>query len=272
MLASRTASSKGLPRSVRDRVCVTNTRPFCTAIPNRPMSACAMPGEAIPENSNSKGAGAGSEFRNTLLDSFRQIVPPEGSALITKTTGELNARAAIGAGPIWAVIGAAWAILNGTWAMIVGLNKAYGVKEERQWWKISIIAFGLTLSLAILGLIALAIMLYGSRFGTRIGHHLGFHAHPCFLARHSMDGDRNAPPLLFRIALPLRTQLKRSAVEMEYARRRCGNFVVGGFYPAPSSLFALQLFPNCLWRLRCSGYASALAISDERCHCYLRGD
>jgi len=64
-------------------------------------------------------AGAGSEFRNTLLDSFRQIVPPEGSALITKTTGELNARAAIGAGAIWAVIGAAWAILNGTWAMIV---------------------------------------------------------------------------------------------------------------------------------------------------------
>ena len=123
-------------------------------------------------------AGAGSEFRNTLLDSFRQIVPPEGSALITKTTGELNARAAIGAGAIWAVIGAAWAILNGTWAMIVGLNKAYAVKEERQWWKISIIAFGLTLSLAILGLIALAIMLYGSRFGTRIGHQLGFHAHP----------------------------------------------------------------------------------------------
>src|SRR5207245_10839230 len=71
----------------------------------------------------------GSEFRRTLLDSFQQILPPDGSALITKTTGELNARAAIGAGAIWAVLGAAWAILNGTWAMIVGLNKAYGVKE-----------------------------------------------------------------------------------------------------------------------------------------------
>ena len=94
------------------------------------------------------------------------------------TAGELNARAAIGAGAIWAVLGAAWAILNGTWAMIVGLNKAYGVKEQRRWWRILIIAFGLTISLAILGLIALGAMLYGSRFGTRIGHYLGLHAHP----------------------------------------------------------------------------------------------
>src|SRR5438876_11711416 len=51
-------------------------------------------------------------------------------------------------GAIWAVLVAAWAILNGTWAMMVGLNKAYGIKEERSWWRISIIAFGLTISLA----------------------------------------------------------------------------------------------------------------------------
>ena len=122
-------------------------------------------------------ASTGSEFRNTLLDSFQQIVPPDGSALITKTTEELNERAANGAGAIWAVLGAAWAILNGTWAMMVGLNKAYGIKEERPWWKISIIAFGLTISLAAMGLMALAAMLYGSRAGAIISHHLGLHAH-----------------------------------------------------------------------------------------------
>ena len=122
-------------------------------------------------------ASTGSEFRNALLDSFQQIFPPDGSALITKTTGELNERAAIGTGAIWAVLVAAWAILNGTWAMIVGLNKAYGIKEERPWWKISIIAFGLTISLATMGLMALAAMLYGSRAGAIISHHLGLHAH-----------------------------------------------------------------------------------------------
>src|SRR5438270_13586055 len=61
--------------------------------------------------------------------------------------------------------------------MIVGLNRAYGVKEERRWWRILIIAFGLTISLAVLGLIALAAMLYSGRLGTTISHHLGLHAH-----------------------------------------------------------------------------------------------
>jgi membrane protein len=121
-------------------------------------------------------ARTGSELRNMLLDSFQQIVPPGASALITKTTGELNARAVIGAGALWAAAGAAWATLNGTWAMMTGLNRAYEVEEERQWWRIVTIAFGLTISFAVMGLMALGAMLYGSRAGTTIGRHLGVHS------------------------------------------------------------------------------------------------
>ena len=77
-------------------------------------------------------ASTGSELRNTLLDSFQQIVPRGASALITKTIVELNAIAVSGSGALWAALGAAWATLNGTWAMIVGLNRAYEVKEERR--------------------------------------------------------------------------------------------------------------------------------------------
>ncbi len=118
----------------------------------------------------------GSELRNTLLDSFQQIVPRETSALMTKTIGELNARAAIGAGALWAALGAAWAILNGTWAMMDGLNRAFEVKEERRWWRILTIAFGLTISLGIMGLMALGAMLYGSRAGTIVSQYFGAHA------------------------------------------------------------------------------------------------
>jgi membrane protein len=120
-------------------------------------------------------AGTGSDLRNTLLDSIQQIVPQDASALIAKTTGELNARAAIGASAVWAVLSSAWAILNGTWAMMSGLNKAYEVKEERPWWRILTIAFGLTISLGIMGLTALMAILYGSRAGATISHHLGLH-------------------------------------------------------------------------------------------------
>lgn len=120
-------------------------------------------------------AGTGSELRGTLLDSFRQIVPTQASALITRTTGELNAKAVIGAGAFWGALCAVWATLNGTWAMMTGLNLAYEVKEGRPWWRILAVAFGLTMALGVMGLIALGAMLYGSRAGTVIGRHLGGH-------------------------------------------------------------------------------------------------
>jgi membrane protein len=112
-------------------------------------------------------------LRDTLLDCFRRIFPPDASALITKTAGELDSRADIGAGALGAGLGAAWTILNGTWAMMVGLNKAYEVKEDRQWWRIIMIAFGLTASLGTMGLIALGVIFYGSRAGAAASQQLG---------------------------------------------------------------------------------------------------
>jgi membrane protein len=103
----------------------------------------------------------GSELRRTLLNSFRQIAPQPASDLIAKTTGELNAKAVIGSGAFWGALCAVWATLNGTWAMITGLNTAYEVKEERPWWKVVAVAFGLTISLGVMGLMALGAMLYG---------------------------------------------------------------------------------------------------------------
>src|SRR4051794_21240016 len=43
-------------------------------------------------------ASTGSELRNSLLDSFQQVLPPEVSALIAKTTDEVNSRASVGVG------------------------------------------------------------------------------------------------------------------------------------------------------------------------------
>jgi membrane protein len=63
-------------------------------------------------------------------------------------------------------------------AMMVGLNRAYEIREERRWWKILIIAFGLTISLGVMGLIALGTILYGSRAETTISQHLGLHTLP----------------------------------------------------------------------------------------------
>jgi membrane protein len=123
-------------------------------------------------------SSTGSELRSTLLDYIQEIVPPEASALLAKTLGELNLKATVAAGALWALPSAAWAIFNGTWAMMVGLNNAYGVKEERSWWRILAIGLELTMSLGIMGMVSLAAMLYGSRAGAAIGRHLGLHTLP----------------------------------------------------------------------------------------------
>jgi membrane protein len=125
----------------------------------------------------SQSASGGSEWRGALLDSFKQVLPPDASALITQTIQQLNATAVLGTGAILAAVYAAWGTLNGTWAMMTGLNKAYEVEEKRSWWRVLIIMFGLTISLSALGLIALAAIVYGNRAGNIIGRHLGAPAH-----------------------------------------------------------------------------------------------
>ncbi len=122
-----------------------------------------------------------SSLRNTLLGAFQQILSRDASALISKTLGELNAGAVVGAGALYAGLCSAWGALNGTWAMMAGLNKAYEVKEGRPWWKVLSIAFGLTISLGIMGLLALWAMLYGSGTWKMVDRNFGTDAHSPFL-------------------------------------------------------------------------------------------
>ncbi len=121
-------------------------------------------------------AGGGSAERTALRDSFQQVLPPEASALIAKTIEQLNAKAVLGAGAVPAGLYAVWGALNGTWALITGLNKAYEVEEQRPWWRVLFVLFGLTVSLGALGLIALAAIVYGTRAANIVGQHLGMPA------------------------------------------------------------------------------------------------
>jgi len=130
-----------------------------------------------------KANGAGSELRSAVFDSFTQVLPPEAAALMMTTIRQLNVRAVLGAGAILAGVVAAWGALNGTWAVMAGLNKAYEVEEERPWWRILSVTVGLTITLSVLGLIALAAIHYGNRAGSGIGQYLGVPAHFAFLWR-----------------------------------------------------------------------------------------
>jgi membrane protein len=130
-----------------------------------------------------KSAGTASEWRRALLDSFKQLLPPDASALMTQTIQQISVGAAFGTGAILAAMYAAWGSLNGTWAVMTGLNKAYEVEEKRSWRRILCIMFALTISLSALGLAAPAAIVYGNRAERIVGQHFGTPAHFEFVWR-----------------------------------------------------------------------------------------
>jgi len=211
----------------------------------------------------------GSEWRGALLDSFKQVLPSDASALITQTIQQISAKAAFGTGAILAAVYAAWGALNGTWAMITGLNKAYEVEEERPGRRVLLIMFGLTISLSVLGLIALAAIVYGNRAGKNDRPASWDHGslRVC-LAHHTVGGYRDPASLLICCALSFRTELEGSAMAMECSRCDYRSHILGSVHAAASDVpGALRFFKN-LWTIKCGGHASAVALSHRRGYLY----
>jgi membrane protein len=59
-------------------------------------------------------------------------------------------------------------------AVMAGLNKAYSVKDERPWWKVRLIAIGLTIAFSIFTLIALVLIVAGGHLGAFVADRFGF--------------------------------------------------------------------------------------------------
>ena len=117
-------------------------------------------------------AGPGSAVLTAIEEYVRQVVPSSGYGLVIQTLHQVQTSA--GAGKLsFGIIGTLWAASMGVSSIMDGLNRAYGVKEERPWWKIQLLAIALTLILGTFIVLALLLVLYGERlFGyaaTRIG-------------------------------------------------------------------------------------------------------
>jgi membrane protein len=118
-------------------------------------------------------AQAGSDLRTKLLTYLATVMPYSAVTLVRTTLDEISQSASGGKISI-GIMAAVWAASNGMGAISETLNVAYGVKERRPWWKVRLISIGLTIMLAILIVVALAIVLYGGRIGDAIAGHFGF--------------------------------------------------------------------------------------------------
>jgi len=66
------------------------------------------------------------------------------------------------------MIGAIWSTSSGVTAIIDTLNQAYGIQESRPWWKVKLIALGLTIALAVFIVVSFALVLVGPTMAERV--------------------------------------------------------------------------------------------------------
>lgn len=74
------------------------------------------------------------------------------------------------------VAGALWSSSAALVSIVGALNRAYDIDEGRPWWKVRLVAIGLTLGVAAIVLIALSLVLVGPTVAGWLGQRTGWGA------------------------------------------------------------------------------------------------
>ena len=117
-------------------------------------------------------ADSGTELRENLHSYLGGVVPRSASELISTTISEINKGTGSGKLSFGLIVSLLFAS-SGMGAVSETLNAAYGVRESRPWWKVRLIAVGLTVALAVLILCALTLMFYGGWIGEAVSNYFG---------------------------------------------------------------------------------------------------
>ncbi len=105
-------------------------------------------------------AGEDSQLRAGLFRYLAAVLPGDASQLIAKTVNDVTQSS--GGGKLsFGILATLWAASNGMTAISESLNAAYDLKETRPWWKVRLVAIGLTLALSFLIISSLVLVLYG---------------------------------------------------------------------------------------------------------------
>ena len=101
-----------------------------------------------------------------------RVLPGDAASLIKKTLAEVVRGASgglVSLGALAALVGAS----SGMLSIMKALNVAYGITDDRSWWRKRLIAIELTLTFALFALTALLLLVFGARLGETIGGFVG---------------------------------------------------------------------------------------------------
>ncbi|HEX3559843.1 MAG TPA: YihY/virulence factor BrkB family protein [Pyrinomonadaceae bacterium] len=117
-------------------------------------------------------AGEDVELRAGLFRYLSALLPGDASQLVAKTVND--ATQGSGGGKLsFGILATLWAASNGMNAISESLNAAYDLRETRPWWKVRLVAIGLTLALSFLIVSSLVLVLYGHNLADAVASKFG---------------------------------------------------------------------------------------------------
>jgi membrane protein len=105
------------------------------------------------------GAFVSPQVLDLIQEQMRRLANNENGGLLT-----------------FGVAGALWSSSAALVSIVGALNRAYDIEEGRPWWKVRLVAIGLTFVLATIVLVALSLVLVGPTIADRLGQTTGWGA------------------------------------------------------------------------------------------------
>ena len=112
----------------------------------------------------------------SLTDDLSRVLGPVVSPEVLKLIQDQMQRlgnADSGGLLTFGVLGALWSSSAALVSIVSALNRAYDIEESRPWWKVRLLAMGLTVGLAVFILAALTLVLAGPSMATYLDERLG---------------------------------------------------------------------------------------------------
>jgi membrane protein len=111
-------------------------------------------------------------LQSSLFGYAGRFMPPDAYTLLQKALKGIASNAT-GFKLVIGLALALWSGSGGLSSVMDALNRCYGVKDQRPYWKQKLVSLGLTIAIAVLTIVALIIVLYGGAIAEFVGTHTG---------------------------------------------------------------------------------------------------
>jgi membrane protein len=108
-----------------------------------------------------------------ILDLLRQLMPGHAAEMFTSTVHAIVTQRSAGLVSFGFLV-TAWAASNGVYAVMRELNETCGAREHRPFWKVRLVALGLTVAAFVLLTVTLTLVVFGTAIQDFLLRHIGF--------------------------------------------------------------------------------------------------